>query len=102
MTSTPAFPAALRKHDPLKIAAGAAALSLIPGNANHGARINALVLEALAQPIQANQRINKADWINWLHQSPSLHGGPPWDPPDGLWTVPIAAPGGSLVLPTGA
>lgn len=90
----------LRRRDPLLVSAGVAALSLLPPNAGHLARLRALSLETLGTKATRHEPVRHSDWRRILVDAPSLHQGPAWDPPEGPFAVPVTGPGGSYVVAT--
>jgi hypothetical protein len=91
------FNSSLRRHDSLDVAAGCGALLLLPPNTDP-TRLLALSAHALRSPSTPTQRIQISDWTLWLRDSPSLHSGPPWDPPEGLFAQPAQFFGGGYTM----
>ncbi len=90
----------LRRHDPLAVIAGCAALQLVPQNTPHLARIDGLTRHVLSLQQHQTRQPDHIRWRRWLSDSPSLHTGPSWDPPEGLFCEPLHFYGGSRTLPS--
>jgi hypothetical protein len=89
----------LRRHDAFEVAAGCAALGLVPANVPHLARIGALGRYVLAQSDFRHRTPAHDRWRRWLVDAPSLHSGPKWDEPEGLFCEPVHFFGGSFTVP---
>src|SRR4051794_8690751 len=89
----------LRRHDAFEVAAGSAALQLVAGNAFHGAQLAALIRHVLALEDYRAETPDHGRWRRWLVDSPSLHRGHAWDPPEGLFCEPLHYFGGSHTMP---
>jgi hypothetical protein len=66
-------------------------LSLLPGNSRHLDQLHALALETLTKEPSRTDPVGDTEWRDLVIGAPSLHEGLPWDPPEGLLTVPLTA-----------
>jgi hypothetical protein len=91
----------LVSHDPLDVAVGVGALLGLAEN-NYGAeRIYALSATRQLASGGGTEPCDLALVRRWIAEGPSLHRGYPWDPPEGLWVVPIQHFGGAYRMLTG-
>src|SRR5437899_2195297 len=101
MVTLEALKQELAQHDPLQVIAGSAAIQLLPANAEHPESLLALSLESIQYEERPGRKPSPQHWRRWLHQAPSLHRGPAWDPYEGPITEPVPFFGGSFVVHTG-
>jgi hypothetical protein len=92
----------LRRHDPLEVAAGCAALSLLAGNWASASRLHALGSHVLQQDRSDGRRqVARDRWSRWIRDLPTVAPSGQWDAPEGLWTQPAQFHGGSYLLAAG-
>jgi hypothetical protein len=92
----------LRRHDPLEVAAGCAALSLLPENWASAPRLHALCSYVLRQEhSEGRRRVARDRWSRWVRDLPTIAPTGQWDAPEGLWTQPAQFHGGSYLLAAG-
>jgi hypothetical protein len=91
----------LARHGALEVVAGCSALMLLPENCTSADRLLALSRTALDLPSTGERSVEHIRWGRWLLDSPSLNSGFPFDPPEGLFSCPVAFFGGSYTVFTG-
>jgi hypothetical protein len=74
---------------------------LLPANCTAADRLLALSQAALDLPSTGDRSVDHMRWGLWLLDSPSLHSGFSFDPPECLFSCPVAFFGGSYTVFTG-